>query len=471
MPSTSRRDALRLLAAGGVAGLAGCSSFGLGDSGPNEDPPASLGTSWSAPGGAWPFPGGDLQNTAQSPHGVAEPPSVEWTDGAGEESAAARESGELVAATPNQVVAAREFDSGVVLRALADDDGSRQWERRIESAEDHPLPRYGGLVDGTLYVAGFDNDVVAVDAADGAVRWRRDLYEQVAEAVPEKFLSRTGSPEEFGVTPLATPETVLVQTPFGIHGLEPSDGTEQWRLHLATEGGGTALAQPVGLAVTDSRVWATYGYPRTLLFAVEVDDDGHSVQRTRLPFGHYPGTPVAVDDRTAVLTSGVTWSTNPTDTLAVGATAHDVDWEFPGHAGEGAAAYSSLATDGERAFVCQATERPARLTVSALRTETGKLAWSHRESLADRQVWIADGQGFRLCQPVVAGDSVLVGFGQRPGGTAGDGAVLALSRDEGRLQWRADLPVAPQDAMVTNTRLYVGGQEGGVVALAGEASD
>ncbi|SEW20851.1 outer membrane protein assembly factor BamB family protein [Halobacterium jilantaiense] len=464
MPSTSRRDALRLLAAGGVAGLAGCSSFNLGKSSPNEKPPASLGTSWSPSEDAWPFPSGDPQNTAQSPDGVPSQPTVEWTDGTGGDSVAAEERGDLVAATPSRVVAARQFDDGVHLRALAA-DGTRQWDRRLEFPSEHPNPRYGGLVDGSLYLVGAGNDVVALNAADGTVRWRRNLYEQVAEDVPAKFLLRNGSSEDFAAMLLATPETLYVQTPYGIHGLAPSDGTEQWRLRFTAELSDTVLARPVGLAVTDSGVWASYAWPAPLLFAVELGEDGPRIQRTRLPFRDYPGTPVAVSDRTVVLASGVTWSTRPGETLAVGATTNDTEWQFPGHTGEGGAAYSRLATDGERAFVCQATEQPERMVVSALRTETGKLEWSHRESLADRDVRVADGQTFRLCQTVVAGDSVVVGFGQRTDGAMDRGAILALSRDAGRVRWRADIPVAPEGVMVTRDRLYVGGQRGGVVAL------
>lgn len=468
MPFTSRRDALRLLAAGGVAGVAGCSSFG-GGSGPNEDPPASLGTSWSPPEDAWPFRFRDLQNTAQSPHGVGSQPSVEWTDGADGDPSSTEEHGDLVAATASRVFAAREFDGSVSLRALAADDGAQQWDRSIESPSDHPTPRYGGLVDGTLYVTDLRSDVVAVDAADGAVRWRRNLYEHVAESVPERFLSPNDSPDDFAAVPLATPETVFVQTPYGVHGLAPSDGTEQWRLHLAAEDSESPLARPFGLAVTDSGVWASYGRPEPLLFAVEVTDDGPDVERTRLPFRDYPHTPVAISDRKAVLTNGAAWSSKAQETLAVGTTTDEAEWQFPGYAGEGAAAYAPLATDGELAFVCEASERPARLVVAALRTDTGKLEWTHRESLADRDVTVADGQTFRLCQPAVAGESVVVGFGQQPDGASGRGAVLALSRDAGRLRWRADLPVAPEDVMVTSDRLYVGGRQGGVVALAGES--
>ena len=470
MSSTSRRDALRLLAAGGVASVAGCSSFGLG-SGPNEKPPESLGTSWSPSADAWPFRFRDPQNTARSPHGVASKPSVEWTDDPGSEESSAGEDGDLVAATPTRVFAATESEDGVRLRALAADDGARQWDRRLESPEDHPLPRYGGLVDGTLYVSGLGNDVVAVDAADGAVRWRRNLYEQVADAVPEKYLSRYGSSEGFSTMPLATPDTVLVQTPYGIHGLAPSEGTEQWRVYLARETDDPVLARPFGLAVTDGRVWASYGSPTKLLFAVSVDDDGLSVWQTHLPFENAPGNPVATGDRTALFATGVEWSTSPVGTLAAGVRGPTVDWQFPGHAGDGAAVYSRLATDGERAFVCQATERPERLVVSALRVETGKLDWSHRESLADRGVSVANGQSFRLCQPVVAGDSLVVGFGPQYGEESGRGTVLALSRDAGRVQWRTDLSVAPREVMVTSEGLYVGGHRGGVVALASESGD
>jgi len=470
MPSASRRDALRLLATGGVAGLAGCSALDLGGRGPNETPPDSLGTSWSPPGDAWPFRFRDPQNTARSPHGVGSQPSVAWADSAvGEPSPAG---GDLLAATPSRVYAATDDEGSVRLRALAAEDGARRWSRVLEFPAENPSPRYGGLVDGTLYVAGAGSDVVAVNAADGAVRWWRDLYEQVADAVPGTFLSRHGSREGFVAMPLATPETVVVQTPYGLHGLAASDGTEQWRLHLAAEDDERALGRPFGLAATDNRVWASYGRPAPLLFGVEVTGDGPDVERTRLPFEDYPGDPVAVGDRTAVLTNGITWSTGRTDTLAAGAADGGVDWQFPGHAGEGAdRAYSTLASDGELAFVCEAAEWPERLVVSALRTDTGEPEWRHRESLADRDVSVGDGRAFGLCQPAVAGDSVVVGFGQQPGEGSGRGAVLALSRDAGDLRWRADLPVAPEDAMVTSDGLYVGGQRGGVVALAGGSGD
>jgi|GEM_PF-1362775 len=465
MPSTSRRDALRLFAAGGVAGLAGCSSFNLGKSGPNEKPPASLGTSWSPPEDAWPFRFRDPQNTARSPHDIAERPTIEWTAGTDSGESSAREHGELVAATPDRVLAATETEEGIRLRALAPEDGAQQWSRRRESAADYPSLRCGGLVDGTLYVAGAGSDIVALNAADGTVRWRRNLYDQVAEDVPAKFLSRNGSSEDFAAMLLATPRAVLVQTPYGIHGLEPSSGTEQWRLYLAAESSNTALEWPFGLAVTDSQVWAIYRRPAPLLFAVEVDGDGPNVRQTRLPFEDAPEAPVALSDWTAVISTGVTVSTTPVGTLAAGVTHDDVEWQFAGHASEGGAAYSRPATDGERAFVCQAGERPERMVVSALRTETGQLEWSHRESLADRDVRVADGQTFRLCQTVVAGDSVVVGFGQQTDGAMDRGAILALSREAGRVRWRADLPVAPEDVMVTSDRLYVGGQRGGVVAL------
>lgn len=468
MPSLSRRDALRTIGLAGVTGVAGCSSFGLG-AGPNEHPPGSLGTSWSPPTDAWRFRHADLRNAARSPHEVRTRPTVEWRDRVDADRSDPPVDGGLVAATPDQVITAAHFDGETRLRACDATDGTRRWHRRIRYPPERRTPRFGGLVDGTLYATDGGTDVIAVDAAGGAVRWRRNLHDRVADSVPEKFLSPSADAADFSPLPLATPETVYVQSSYGVHGLAPGDGTEQWRLYLGDRTGDAALEDPYGLAVSDRRMWASYGGYDQSLFTVEQSDGGPEIEQARLPLG-FPSTPVVTSDGEAVLTHDVTWATSPRATLAVGVAGEDVLWQFPGHAGEGAAAYSPLATDGDRVFVCASHARPERLVVFALRASTGKLEWLHRESLADRDVSVGAGREFRLCQPAVAGDALVVGYGNDPGRETGRGQVVALSRGGGRVRWRTGLSVAPRHVAMTSTGLYVGGQRGSVVALTGDGS-
>ncbi|GGO01098.1 PQQ-binding-like beta-propeller repeat protein [Haloarcula pellucida] len=468
MPSLSRRDALRTIGLAGVASVAGCSSVDLGN-GPNERPPDSLETSWSPSTDAWCFKYADLQNTARSPHEIQTPPTIKWQDRITDPPSASLISGELVAATPGQVITAGRFDSELHLRAYSAIDGKHRWNRRIQHQPGRRIPRFGGLVDGSLYMTDGGTDVIAVNVADGTIRWRRNLYDRVADAVPEKFLSPSNSAVDFSPIPVATPETVYIQSSYGLHGLEPGDGSERWRLYLGDRIDQAALEDPYGLAVTARRVWASYGGHVQALFTVRLSDGSLEIERTRLPL-ELPSRPVVTGDREAVLTHDIVWGTSPPETLAVGVAGEDVEWQFPGHAGEGAAAYSPLATDGDRVFVAASHEQQEQLVVFALQAATGKLEWLHRESFADRNVSVGAGGEFRLCQPAVTGGTLVVGYGTNPEQGTGHGEVVALSRAAGRVQWRSTLSIAPQDLMMTSDRLYVGGQQGTVVALADDGS-
>lgn len=463
MPSPSRRDALRTIGLAGIASIAGCSSFALGD-GPNEHPPDTLGTSWSPSTDAWRFQYADLQNTAWSPHEIQRPPTSKWQNRITDTISTSLISSELVAATPDQVITASRFDSELHLHAYGAIDGERRWKRRIQYQPGRRIPRFGGLVDGSLYMTDGGTDVIAVNAADGMVRWRRNLYDRVADAVPEKFLSPSNSAVDFSPTPVATPETVYIQSSYGLHGLEPGDGSERWRLYLGDRIDEAALEDPYGLAVTAQRVWASYGGHVQALFTVDLADGRLEIERTHLPL-EFPSHPVVIGDREVVLTHGIVWGTSPQETLAVGVDGQGVEWQFPGHAGEGAAAYSPLATDGDRVFVAASHEQQEQLVVFALQAATGKLEWLHRESLADSNVSVGAGGEFRLCQPAITGGTLVVGYGTNPEQKTGHGEVIALSRAAGRVEWRSTLSVAPRDVLMTDDRLYVGGQQGTVVAL------
>lgn len=465
MSAWTRRDALRTIGLAGVAGVAGCMS--RFEDGPNERPPDSLGTSWSPSGDSWCFPYGDTGNTARSPHGIQSEPPSEWQDRVADRRPESFVSGDLVAATPARVITADRFDSEAQLRAYDAVDGTCQWQQRIEYPSGLRWGlRLGGLVDGTLYLSDGGTDVVAVDAADGTVRWRRNLHEEVAGEVPDEFLSAGDSPSGFSPRPLATPETLYVQSGYGVHGLAPDDGTEQWRLSLGAHADDDALRSPRGLAVTDQRVWASYGLGVQSVFELELLDGGPQVWPTDVPLD-FPGVPVVTDAGEAALTHSIVGGSDPWESpLAVGLNGSpDVSWQFPGDAGDGSSAYSSLATDGQRVFVCESHEQPQQFVVVALQASTGNLDWLHRESLAGRDVSMGSGQ-FVLCQPAVAGEALVVGYGSHTRRESGQGELVALSRHKGSVQWRTTVPVAPRHLAMTSNRLHVGGQQGGVVALA-----
>jgi outer membrane protein assembly factor BamB len=386
----------------------------------------------------------------------------------------------VIAATRAVVVTAAAGADGVTLRASDAADGTRRWRQRLPYPDDRRFPRFGGLVDGTLYLTDGGTDVVAVDASDGTVRWRVDLYDRVSRTVPDRFLTASGrSPDWFAPRPLATPDTVYVQTSYGLHGLAPADGRERWRLYLGDrhddrDEDGSPLIDPGGLALVDGQVWASYGGPVPSVYAVELIDGTPTVDRVRAPV-RLPGRPVVTGDGRASLTDQVTWSTDARDTLAVGvAGGTGVAWQFPGRVSTGAAAFSPLATDGDRVFVCEGHEAEATFVVFALRAPTGGLEWRYRESLADWDVSTAAPAAFRLAHPAVADDTLLVGYGigPSPGAEpAGDeaterGTLVALSTAEGRVRWRTDLPVAPESVAVAGDRVFVSGRRPGVVALA-----
>ncbi|WP_167880080.1 outer membrane protein assembly factor BamB family protein [Halorhabdus rudnickae] len=451
----------------GITSIAGCSLFNS-RGGPNVQPPDSLGTTWSPSADAWSFPYADVKNTARSPHRLQTLPIVTWQDHVTPDNPGSQISGELIAATPNQVISAVRFDHEIQLRAYDAVDGTRRWHRRIQYPSGLATPQFGGLVEDIIYLTDGSTDVIAINEADGKVHWRWNLYERVADEVPSKFLSAPDSP--FLPLPFATPETVYVQSSYGVHGLAPEDGAEQWRIYLGRQTDEMTLGYPFGLAVTDRRIWASYGGGVQSVFTIELADGNPEINRIRLPLSN-PSSPVVTSGSEAVLTNATTWATRPEKTLAVGVTEDGGMWQFPGHAGEGASAYSSLATDNKRVFICECHAKSERLVVFALRAATGKLEWVFRKSLAQRDVSVGAGREFRLSQPAVTGDSLLVGYGNSPYAATGEGEIIALSRTGGDIQWRTDLPVAPRYLAMTNNGLYVGGQQGSVVALADDDSE
>lgn len=464
MVPPTRRNALQVLGAASLAGLAGCSSL-LATEDYEERPADSLGTDWTPPAREWRYPRGDLRNTAGSGVESRRQPSVDWRAD-GQSRRDDRQRTHLAGVTRELVVLGTETPNGLRLSAYDTADGTRRWRRQI-AHEDSLFPRFGGIVDGTVYFSDVETDVLAVDVADGTVRWRIDLYDRVAETVPDRYLTGgKGAADRLDPLPKATPDWVYVQTAYGVHGLAPSDGTEQWRIYLGevTDGDAT-LKNPGGLAVTEDRVLTSYAWPEDLLVGVRYHDDEPAVNGVPVPVA-YPSDPLVVDSRTTGVGTGVTWATDAGEALAAGADgSRSVAWQFEGLANSGSAAFSRLASDGTRVFVCEAHRTSGEFVVFAVRADEGGFEWLHRESFAESGFTVPESTDLRVADPVVAGETVLTGFGRRSEAGATPGRLIALSTTDGRVRWRADLPITPIDLAPTDTGLYVCGYNSGVTAL------
>lgn len=464
----TRRDALRSLAVTGTVAVAGCSTVAR-LRGPNQVPPDSLGTNWSPPDAEWRYPNADLHNTARSGLPTATAPSSAWAVEPSDSARAARRT--LLAATRDAVFEVTG-DERPVLRARDAADGAVRWQRAFDTEGFGG----GGLVDGTLFGSLGETDVVALDATDGTTRWRVDLHDRVTDAVPSRFVADEAA--TFEARPFATPETVYVQTAYGLHGLAPGDGTERWRLYLGSDGdyNDRILRYPGRLAVGQRTVWAAYRHPAGRLFDVTTAADEVHVDANELAV-EYPSAPVVAGTG---LDAEVAFGQRVGSTGAISpVAAGDPDgyhggWAFPGlAAGDGPTWVTGAATDGDSLFVTQTRPVEGRfeLAVLALEVGTGGLVWSHREPLGLSASAPDFFDQLAVTAPVVAGGTVLVAVATDPG----DGDVeatrtlLALGADEGTERWRVDPGVDPNDLVVAGDRLYVGGERGGLAALARSA--
>lgn len=465
MVPPTRRTALQMLGVAGIASLAGCPSRSL-VTGDGEQPPDSLGTAWTSPGDEWRYPRGGLQNTAHSDSTLQQRPTEEWRAQAQSAEEGPLKSTHLAAATREMVILGTERADGLELTAYDPTDGTSRWSQHLQGSDSF-YPQFGGLVDGTLYLSDFETDVIALDVSTGTVRWRINLYERVAQTVPEKYLIESNQSQgRFEPIPAATPDCVYVQTSYGVHGLAPGDGQERWRLSLGDElEDDSVLQDPGGLALTEGRVVASYGRPEQRLYGIQQYDGESIVDWTTVPIP-YPNRPLMTETGTTALDSGIIWSTDANVTLAAGAAGtSSVKWQFQGMASTGAAAFSSLAYDGTRVFACEGHETTGEFVVFALRADTGGLEWLYRESIPDNGIVLSPDTDFRVAHPAVASDTLLVGYGTSAEQGGATGTLVALSTTDGRERWRTGLPVAPRDIAPTKTGIYIGSRRSGISGL------
>ncbi|ERH14038.1 MAG: hypothetical protein J07HB67_00292, partial [halophilic archaeon J07HB67] len=367
---------------------------------------------------------------AHRPHDVREEPTVSWeytTTADGQ-----RGSSQFVAVTSDRILSVGNRDETVALRAITT-NGREEWRREFQARDLRP----GGIVDGTLYATDGVTDMLAIDTSDGSRRWRRSLYDQAAESVPDAFPSLGGSPDQFEPVVVPTPGTVYAASAYGLHGVAPADGTEQWRLYLGESTEEPVGGQPAGLAPTVDGVLVTDR--RRGVVRVERlgrgDDERVVTDHTGTPV-EPPTAPVITAHGGAVVGPAAVWSTRRPPHRPVVDAVGGWGWQFSGHAGSGTSTFTQPTVDGERVFCCEAHERPGEVVISALRAETGALDWRTQVTPPERLPPLGSGEMFRLGALAVAGDTLLVAYGSDPGvfdGPAADGRTVSDERGQGEL--------------------------------------
>lgn len=472
MPSTRRRFLGGTATAGTVA-LAGCSAVSglVGGDGLAENPPESVGTGWRPPGTQWTRPGRGPHNARHAPAAAGPADAdVDWTL---ERDSPEFDTRVLVRAATDEAVYYTfwsERTDGHALVAVDATDGSERWRATLADSCYETAS-----LDGTLYAVVNDVGVVAVDASDGRRAWQADLRERLDGSVPGRVLADFGT---LGVVP--TPDTVYVASSYGVHGLAPGDGSEQWRVALG-DGRTVDTAVTVGfdavypVAGADGRLYALTA-DRTAKPAVSLGTfvDPPALAAGRLSFALGEDGPLAWSaPATSLLTTRSGDGTVPSydDGMIDGRWTferQDVDRITDRNGG------TAVATDGARLYVTETARRPTTVLASLICVDgaTGERVWRRDHPVADVTESVDVEMGRRITPPAVGRDAVYVGLttaaayetaGQVLRPTANE--VRAFDPDDGTEQWAVEVPVSPRNIAVAGDRLYVWDGDGRVVAV------
>jgi outer membrane protein assembly factor BamB len=113
-------------------------------------------------------------------------------------------------------------DNGVV--ALRADDGSTLWSYTLHSAGT-PAVAGGGVYDDGLSIGS--STLVALNAADGSVRWRHDFGDYTVVGL--------------GYTPVISDGMVFITDSAGVYALDPANGSIRWHVKLFTTASGLSV--------------------------------------------------------------------------------------------------------------------------------------------------------------------------------------------------------------------------------------
>jgi outer membrane protein assembly factor BamB len=466
MSPSSRRQFLAAVATVGVAGSAGCAFFG--GTRLAERPPESVGTDWTPPGESWPVADGGPGRSRHAP-GAAGPEAVTlaWDVDLG--TRVHQPSITVGAATPDRLFYTRSDGRGIeyTVGCIDASDGRERWEKTL----DEPGGA-GSLLDGTLY-SFRGARIVALNGADGRRTWETDLAAVLTEAGGHGAIDR----EDFGVgLPVPTPETIYVASDYGLHGLDPDEGTEQWR--LALDGSDRLQDLAVG---TDG----VYGSRSNQALLGVTGGAGGSGSLEFDPF--LSGPTIAGGRLTVPLDRGdaSVWSV-PTSALR-SRMAEAEPLQLEDVSTDGAWTYrradideiedirspSRAASDGERIFFAESARTghaAVRSTVFCIDAEAGVLLWRHDVPVEDVE---GGPSGPFVSAPAIGSDAVYVGFSTDPDATqstetsTGSGHhVVSLDPADGRVDWSLDVPFRPRGVAVAGNHLFVGDFEGHLATIA-----
>lgn len=249
---------------------------------PEEAAPFSAGDSWQ--NDTWPQAGGYPSHSMQNLALTSKQPQKVWSSDIGEGSRS------RLPLTAQPVVAGQSIftlDTDASLSAFNTENGNKRWSVDVRDPEEEDPVISGGIaVDaGTVYVtAGYD-ELVAVDAQNGAVKWRAKLtspsraaptviggrvfvttlnnsvlsLDATNGAVQWEFSGLGQSTTLVGAaSPAATSDLVVPVFSSGeIYALRSVNGSVAWSDNLASSlklGGMTTLSDIRGLPVIDDNV-------------------------------------------------------------------------------------------------------------------------------------------------------------------------------------------------------------------------
>lgn len=258
-----RRRFLRVAAAslgvGGLGTIAGCSSSCPDSGRPEPDTILSIsddpaGPFPSAPAGSWPTSHGNAGRTGYTTASFPdEDIAVRWrtdlslpnTDRGGLSASAPAVGNGMVVVADSQRVHALSLRTGEV-RWRSDPIGATFLDSLYEHEANTPVPAIAP--DGTVFV-GTTDGVVALDGADGSVRWRiEDMTDVTSPAIVGNTVFAQGADTLVGlrhdgtewwrrsigrgdppVPPAVDSTSLVVVTDEGLAGFDPANGDDRWR--------------------------------------------------------------------------------------------------------------------------------------------------------------------------------------------------------------------------------------------------
>lgn len=225
--------------------------------------------------------------------------------------------------------------------------GTEEWAYETGSSR---LWSHPALVDGTLYLGGFDGNVYAIDATDGTEQWVFETDSRIHSS------------------PAVVDGTVYIgSTDHNVYALDAADGTKQW----AYDTGDRVRSSPT---VANGSVYVGNNDLNNNLLALDATDGSREWRYS--PSGDVNGAPVVEDGVVYIGSSGG-------DVAAVGATEGFEEWET--QFDEGATA-PAVDTDAGTLYV-----GVEGLGLVALSTSDGSEQW--RTEIDDDPLAPATGDG------------------------------------------------------------------------------